>query len=452
MPPRSDRVQIISVGLFVSALLVGCSPVPESAAQSSNQQDPNAPVAVETAVAQAGTLETAIEYTGTTTPLREVSLRAQTEGRLLDLQVDVGDKIRQGQALGQVDSQLLLALVGQERAELAALESEVAQAEAEVGDARAQVEQARVTLRQAQADAARLQSLASDGAITAQASEQAVTEARTAEQALRSAQEQVRTRQQAVAATQRRVTAQQATLAEVEAREAYAALTSPITGAVLERAVEPGDLVQPGDEVLKLGDFSAIKVRIQVSELELSTLRVGQAAQVKLDAFPQQSFRGQVARISPAADPTARLVPIEVTIPNVNGQIGSGLLARVQFQTNSGIQQVIVPETALQSDEQSNGQSDEQQNSNEKSEQTDQSAGNQTNNQPLTLFVLQGTGEQAKAVARQVTVGETLNNKTEIRSGLKAGETFVVRSTQPLKDGQSVKLSILSETEAQTPQ
>jgi HlyD family secretion protein len=443
MPPRSDRAQVISVCLFVSALLVGCSPVPESAAQS-NQPDPNAPVAVETAVAQTGTLETAIEYTGTTTPLREVSLRAQTEGRLLDLQVDVGDKIRQGQALGQVDSQLLLALVGQEQAELAALESEVAQAEAEVGDARAQVEQARVTLEQAQADAARLQSLASDGAITAQESEQAVTEARTAEQALRSAQEQVRTRQQAVAATQRRVTAQQATLAEVEAREAYAALTSPITGAILERAVEPGDLVQPGDEVLTLGDFSAIKVRIQVSELELSNLRVGQAAQVKLDAFPKQSFRGQVTRISPAADPTARLVPIEVTIPNANGQIGSGLLARVKFQTTQGNQQVIVPETALQS----SGQSDQQQNPDAKTAQTDQTAGNQPNNQPSTLFVLEGTGEQAKAVARQVTVGETLNNQTEIRSGLKAGETFVVRSAQPLKDGQSVKLSILSETES----
>ncbi|MFM7425979.1 MAG: efflux RND transporter periplasmic adaptor subunit [Elainella sp.] len=406
--------------LLSAVLLTGCNAVPKGEAQPTGRGgDPNAPAAVESAVAAPGVLEAAIEYTGTTIPVREVSLRAQTEGRLLELGADVGDRVNQGQVLGQVDSRLLLALVGQERAELAALESEVAQAEAEVSDARAQVEQARVALAQAQSDAQRLQSLASQGAITEQAAEQAVTGSRTAAQVLRSAQEQVRTRQQGVAAAQRRVAAQQATLVEVEAREAFAQLTAPISGAVLQKASEPGDLVQPGDEVLTLGDFSAVKVRVQVSELELGNLRVGQAAQVRLDAFPNRSFQGQITRISPAAEPTARLIPLEVTIPNPNRQIGSGLLARVQFEAGQTGQRVIVPESALQK-------------------------GNDASQ--VSLFVLQGSGETATVSERRVTLGRMLNNQVEIQSGLRAGEAFVIRSSRPLKNGESVQLSILSET------
>ncbi len=407
------------VFLFLTAgllLTTGCTGLPEGEAQPASQsaRDADTP-AVETAIAQTGSLEIPIEYTGTTAPVRVVSLRAQTEGRLLQLNADVGDAIARGQVLGQVDSRLLLAVVEQARAELAALESEVAQAEAEVSDARAQVEQARVELQQAQADAARLQSLSGEGAITTQAAEQAVTAARTAEQTLRSAQEQVRTRQQAVIAAQRRVTAQQATLSEVQAREAFASLTAPITGSVLAKTVEPGDLLQPGDEVLQLGDFSVIKVVVQVSELQLGSLQLGQTAQVRLDAFPNQRLNGQISRISPAADPTARLIPIEITMPNAGGRISSGLLARVQF-ANVQSDLIIVPEQALSGSEQ-------------KSE----------------LFVLQGTGEQAKVAARPVQIGEKRNGQVEIRSGLKAGETFVVRSSKPLEDGQPVRLSILSE-------
>ncbi|MBF2001018.1 MAG: efflux RND transporter periplasmic adaptor subunit [Synechococcales cyanobacterium M58_A2018_015] len=404
--------------LITSGLIAGCGNLPRSEAQPAQQGDSEGVAAVETAIAQTGSLDTAIEYTGTTVPVRRVALRAQTEGRLLDLTVDVGDRVNQGQVLGQVDNRLLAASVNQERAELAALQSEVAQAEAEVSNARAQVEQAQVELQQAQADADRLLALSREGAITTQAAEQAVTAARTAEQTLRSAQEQVRTRQQAVVAAERRVAAQQATLAEVQARKAFSSLTSPISGAVLERTVQPGDLVQPGDEVLQLGDFSAVKVSVQVSELELGTLRVGQPAEVRLDAFPNQTLTGEIVRISPAADPTARLIPVEVTIPNPEGRIGSGLLARVQFQTGAA-PRVVIPQTALDA----------------------AGEGNQS-----TLFVVSGSGEAAKALARTVQLGEARNGQVEVRSGLQPGEAFVVRSSQPLQDNQPVRLSILSET------
>lgn len=422
---RLSRPLLLLLILAGGLNLSGCQVFPSqntAQAQAPTQDGVDTPAAVETAIAQPGSLEEPLEYTGTTQPIQQVSLRSQAEGRLLNLSVNVGDTVRQGEVLGQLDDRLIMTLMSQAQAELAALQSEVAQAEAEVSDAQAQVEQARVEWQQAETDAERLQSLAQEGVITAQQAEQAVTAALAAEQIFRSAQEQVRTREQAVTAARGRVRAQQAVLAEIQARRAYSLLTAPITGTVLERVTEPGNLVQPGNEVLKLGDFSAIKVVVQVSELELGSLRPGQAVSIRLDAFPDQSFQGQISRISPAADPTARLIPIEITMPNGVGtsgrDIGSGLLARVQFQTNAA-KPIVLPESALSL------------------------AGEETES---TVFVLEGDGEAARVVARSVEVGDRANGQVVIRSGLQSGEPVVIRSSDPLTDGQLVRLSILSET------
>lgn len=416
---KPTLVALTALSLLLPTTSCNFLPSEEAQAQSeASEQRESSSAAVETAIAETGTLEDPIEYVGTTQPVRLVSLRSQAEGRLIDLAVNVGDAVTQGQLLGRIDDRLLLAQLNQAEAELAALQSEVAQAESEVSDAQAQVDRTQAELQQAQSDADRLRSLFEAGAGTEQAAEQAQTAVVTAEQAVRSAVEQVRTRQQAVIAAQGRVEAQRSVVAEENERREYSLLASPITGAVLERVTEPGNLVQPGDEVLTLGDFSAIKVIVQLSELELSGVRTGQPVQIRLDAFPDQTFSGQVSRISPAADPTARLVPIEITMPNPGGQIGSGLLARAQFQSNQA-ERVVIPEIALQVAGEAN---------------------------ETTLFVVEGSGEAAKAVARTIQIGNRANGQVEIRSGLQPGEAYVARSSAPLQDGQTVRLSVLSET------
>lgn len=416
---KLTAISVAVLGLLLTTTSCNVLPSQEAQAQSdASAEGGQDQAAVETAIAEAGTLEDPIEYTGTTEPVRLVSLRSQVEGRLLDLTVDVGDPVAQGQPLAQLDNRLLTATLNQSEAELAALQSEVAQAEAEVSDAESQVAQAQAELQQAQIEADRLQGLAANGVISQQEAERGRTAAITAEQTVRSAQEQVRTRQQAVVAAQGRVEAQRAVVAEELERRQFSSLTSPIDGVVVERVTEPGNLVQPGDEVVSLGDFSAIKVVVQVSELELATIRTGQPVQVRLDALPEQTFQGRVARISPAADPTARLIPIEITMPNPTGQLGSGLLARVTFQSTQA-QPVVVPESALAAAGAENAS---------------------------TLFVVETNDAAATVSARPVQVGDRANGRVEVRTGLEPGESYVVRSSAPLQDGQSVRLSILSET------
>lgn len=500
-------------------LITGCDQwfSPESKAQSQQPPGQNAgPATVDVAVAETGILRAIPEYTGTTQPLREVSVRSQVEGQLLRLNVDVGDRVGQGQTLAELDDALLVTDVNQARAEQAARQSEVASAQSQVSDSRTRVEQARLEYQQAQAnitrlqqqlqaqietarleyqqlqsDAKRLAQLQRQGVIPVQQAEQAQTAAlqaqqalanqqagatqqlaeaqtlaQTAAQVLQSSQEQVSTQQQAVQAAQGRVASQAALVDQARERQSYAVLTSPVTGAVLQRLSETGNLVQPGTEILRLGDFSQVKVVVSVSELDLVNVQLGQSVQVRLDALPDQSFTGRVSRISPAADATTRLIPVEVTMPG-SERIGSGLLARVQF-TPTREQSVIIPQSALEAASPRRGNSSRNANSgNARSanpadrrsqsgqtpasqQQTERSQSRRANSQPTTgtVFVVtpQSDPQTATVTARQVVLGEQGDGNVAVRSGLRPGERYVVRSGKPIQSGDTVRLSILSKS------
>ncbi|NER81516.1 MAG: efflux RND transporter periplasmic adaptor subunit [Leptolyngbya sp. SIO1D8] len=391
----------------------GGNPLPEEAALAEEL------VAVDAITATIGSPEDALVYTGTTQPEQQVSLRARVDGQVTLLTVDVGDPVAAGDAIARLDADLLTVEVNQATAEFRARQSEVAQAHAAVSDAQTALETARVQLQQAQADANRLNRLASEGAISVQAAEQAQLAVETGQQVLRSAEEQIRTRQEAVNAAEGRVSAQQAIIDQAQERLSYAIVRSPLTGVVFSRFVETGDYVESGDELLQVGDLSRVKVMIEVSDQDLSQISLGQAVEVQFDAFPDQSLSGQITRIAPAADATSRLIPMEITVPNDARSIGSGLLARVRLQSGDR-ESITIPSSALELAEDGNN---------------------------MTVFVVSApTGQEATVEARTVTLGLQANDRVEILSGLQLGEVFVVRSSGPLRDGQSVRLSILSET------
>ena len=446
-------------GVFLVALALlgsGCRSwqEPKALAQPQQSAEETGPIVVDVAQAQSAA-SASRQYTGSTQPARQVSLRSQAEGNLLTLSYDVGDAVPQGQVVGTIEGTLLQTAVGEAQAELAALQSEVTRAEAELADIRTRIEQANLQLQQVRNDAQRLRTLANEGAIAEQTAEQAETTLGTAQQALKSAQEQVRTREQSVAAAKQRVVAQQAIVQETQKRLSFANLTAPLSGVVLERLVEPGDLVRPGEAVLTLGDLSEVVVVIDVADRNLSEFRLGQSATVTLDALPGETFRGQVSRISPLADRTSRLVPVEITLPNPGGRIGSGLLARVTG-LGSSANAVLVPESALSVGEGSGGPGNPpgggpggSQASGQASGQANGQTSGQGNGQGSSpgnqIFVLQPQGEGFVAMPRTVQVGERSDGQVMILAGLSPGERYIVRSGQPLTTGAAVQPSLLSD-------
>lgn len=404
----------------------GCASEAVSRAQS-GPSDPGVdqPPIVDVATARSDIFQHQLTYTGTTRPLQQISLTSRVEGQLLEVRADVGDAVSQGQVIARLDNDLLLTAVQEAEAELAARQFEVDQAESQLAEARTQVEQAKATLQQAQADAKRLQPLAQDGAISAQDAELAVTNRRTAEQVLLAAEEQVRTRDRAIASAQRRADSQLAIVNQARERLSYARLASPLAGTVLTKVAEPGDVVQPGGSVVEIGDLSEVHVYIDVSDRDRSRIRLSQPVAITLDAFPDQTFTGRITRISPVADAAARLIPVEITMPNPNGLIGSGLIARVAIDTEPR-PAIVIPQSAL--------------------DVTENATATDSNATDAVVFVIRSDDDERPTIeAQPVQLGQRRDESVEVLAGLDAGEAYVVASDRPLTPGQVVQRSLLSE-------
>lgn len=142
-------------------------------------------------------------------------------------------------------------------------------------------------------------------------------------------------------------------------------------------------------------------------------MALGKTVNVKLDAFPNQTFTGIINQISPAAQGDSRQIPLEILLSNPEGKIKQGLLARVKFTADNP--SLTIPESALQVGERDN-----------------------------IVFVVNNQSSETKVIAKEVTLGKRRNGKVEVLTGLNEADKIVSRSSNSLKDNQKVKLSAIS--------
>lgn len=446
-------------GAIALALAVsGCegTVIPPSEAQERPPGGPpaaDAPPSVDVATAATVNTQELRDYLGTTRPHRQVAVRSRIEGPLLSLTADVGDVVGQGQVLARLDDRLLATESSENAAAIAALELEVSAAQARVGEAQARVEEIRVQVGQARADVARFNDLVTEGALPERELETAKSTLAGLEKSLQAAQQQVRQQQETVAVARKRVVAQRAIAAGSSERQSFSVVRSPISGQVLARVLEPGSLAQPGSEILTLGDFSQLEIEVRLTDRDLAAVRPGLAVQVRFDAFPGETLTGRVSRIAPTADPVARQIPVEVTIPNPGGRIGGGLLARVQFAPTRAAR-VVIPEGALSagSERRRGGPGGGGGRGAARSPQAPAAngsmAGAAANSAPSSgqVFLVQGDGDTAIVVPKTVQLGARANGQVEVLSGLQPGDRYVLRSGGPLQGGDRVRLSFLSQS------
>jgi len=130
-------------------------------------------------------------------------------------------------------------------------------------------------------------------------------------------------------------------LAEIQLR--YTQLTAPFRGIVVSRNLEPGEVVSPGREVLSLADLSTVDLKIFVDETEIGKVKPGQDVEVKIDTFPDKTYRGQVSFISPEGEFTPKIIQtrkervklvylVKIAIPNPDLELKSGMPADAWFR------------------------------------------------------------------------------------------------------------------------
>jgi RND family efflux transporter MFP subunit len=232
---------------------------------------------------------------------RQSNMRSETAGRVVDVLVEAGDRVKEGQILLRLD-------VGRPASAAQAANAAVAQSEAR--------------LNQAQREQARTEKLVQTGGLP--------------EQRLDDAEDAVR-----LASAARDAARAEARLARRGLTEAV--VRAPFGGTVVERRVELGEYLAPGSPLLTLADTSLLKARVLLDPREAIDIKVGSKALISVYARPGEVFGGKVVRVGEVIDPRTRRLPVEVELNDDGGRLRPGLVARFSVETGDPKAVIRVP-------------------------------------------------------------------------------------------------------------
>jgi HlyD family secretion protein len=234
-------------------------------------------------------LEAIVSASGKIQAKRDVNISADTMGRVTELAVDEGYRVKKGQFLMQIDPRNLKSAVQRTEASLAAARSNAEQV-------RLALDSARVALKQAQDNYKRQQDLWKGGLTTRETLERAENDLKGRQADLASQEQNVRT-------MQLRMESESATAASARYDLSKVRIESPIDGIVTRRNIEAGETVvigtmnNAGTVLLTIADMSIIQAEVEVDETDIPSLRIGQPAKITIDAMPGQTFPGKVTEI-----------------------------------------------------------------------------------------------------------------------------------------------------------
>jgi HlyD family secretion protein len=234
-------------------------------------------------------LEAVVSASGKIQPKRLVNISADTPGRVVNLAVNEGDRVRIGQFLLQIDPKSLRSRVDSGAASVQAAEQSLEQM-------RQAIETARVQLQQAQQTLARQQDLWRQQLTTREALDKALNDVKAAESAVQEREKQLRPQESRIAQERASLESARYDLSKVR-------IESPIDGIVTRRNIQEGETAvvgtmnNAGTVLLTLADMGVIQAEVEVDETSVPSVQIGQQAKITIDAIPDRSFRGHVTEI-----------------------------------------------------------------------------------------------------------------------------------------------------------
>jgi RND family efflux transporter MFP subunit len=383
-----SRISSLLPMLAASVILAGCQT--DKPASAATKQDAK-PKQVRVVPAEQRAVNRAIETTGTLGAQDQVLLAMKVTGRIADLTVDLGDRVRKGQVIAQLETTDLRLGVEQAAAALLqartrlGLPAEGEHSQVDV-DSAPIVVQARAALNEATLNRDRAQKLFDEKLIARSDLDRTLAAYQIAEGQHADALEEIRNRQAILAQ-------RHSELALARQRLRDATLRSPIDGAVVERQASVGQYLAAGTPVVNVVKIHPLRLRMPVPERVATDVRTGQHVRVTVDGDPNV-YSGRVTRLSPAIDESNRTLLVEAEIPNERGLLRPGTFARAELITETDRPSVFIPAGAL-----------------------------------VTFAGLEKviTVENGKSVEKLVKTGRKDGDDLEILEGLSAGEQVVVR-------------------------
>ncbi|WP_406697268.1 efflux RND transporter periplasmic adaptor subunit [Singulisphaera sp. Ch08] len=310
------------------------------------------PVPVTVALVEQRPVERTVEVVGTLNGWEDVTVGSKSQGRVLKVHHDMGDRVKPGELLVEldpVDANLAVQQAQRQlQAELAKLGlNDLPTTQFDVNAVPAVV-QAKVALDRAKQNVARERSLNRRGAGAQQDLQNSENDEQGATAALANA---VLTAQATLANSRATraavdVAMQAKTDTEIRAPIPYArpaGVTGEIEYAVAKRLVAEGEMLKQGDPVLQLVVENPLRLWTNVPERHSAEIQVGQAVRVKIASHAGSTFEGAVARINPSVDSVSRTFQVEVSVPNPRGLLRPGGFAKASILTDRSATASIVP-------------------------------------------------------------------------------------------------------------
>ena len=372
-------------------------------------EDPSTIPTVAVALATRGPIRSSITLSGAFRPYQEVDVHAKVAGYIRRIYVDVGDKVKEGQNLAIL---------------------EVPELSAQVAGGQADTRRSEDAIRRAEHDVQRAES-AHTASHAAYARLKQASEARPgliAEQELddslahdQEAEAQVGSARAALAEAQSQLSVARANLDRYASLEAYSRITAPFGGVVTKRYADTGALIQAGTAsdtqsmpVVRLAEWSRLRLVVPVPESAVPDLRLGQAIDVVVPALGR-TIKGKVARFADALNEETRTMHTEIDVENPDGTLVEGMYAETTLVLHQKDSVLTVPIQAVKR--------------------------NGTNG---SVFVVDKSGAVGQ---RAITLGVDSEARIEVLSGLSDGDQVIVGNLNALQAGQHVRSKLVAQNE-----
>jgi len=361
-----------------------------------------------------------IKVTGDIMPLMQVDLIAKVSGYLERIGVNIGDIVKQGQVIAQIDRTDYLhkvreieAKVAQARAQLAELETgtrteELRQAEEAVKQAQSRFENARLQHE-------RVIELYKRQVISKKEADAADMEYTVAEAQLASSQQQFKllregARQEVRDATQAKLREMEAILEQERTHLRDTKIVAPFQGEISRKYLDAGAIVSPTSPptpIVSLVHTATLKIIANVLEKDIPLLKTGMKAKVQVESYPGKVFEGRVEKINSTLDLSTRMLQAEVYIPNLDRSLKPGMFANVEVVLLEKPQTLVIPREAVV----------------------------ETGSE-ISVFVVEGK----QAVRRSITIGYEQDRMVEVLKGLNEGDQVVIKGQQLIKEGSTIRV------------
>ena len=362
------------------------------------------PKAVHVEAVRQESVKRAVDVVGTLAPVDQVTISSEADGKVSRILADLGDRVKAGQVLIQIDNEKQQYTLEQQQAALARA---LAQYGASDPEHLPEIERTPDAMRansdlvQATQAFNRATELFKRNLISQQALDDAEAALHSKRAIYNSALQTGKNLRASIQASQAAMK-----LADRQLRDTQ--IRAPFDGFVEKRLVNQGELVKTQTAVIAIVRLDPLKVTAEIPERMAPWINTGETVQLQVDAYQGRTFNGRVSRISPAVNSSTRAFPFEALVPNPDAALKPGTFARVHIESSKVDHVLTLPYSALQYRYGVN-----------------------------RVFVVDGD----KLALRELSVGERMGERIEILGGVKAGERVAATDVDTLNDGMAVSVT-----------